>query len=66
MDGGMGMQRERRLQFVDAEITRLRNSLTKSDRIYLMFKKERGTKSKKRSQVPSRFDRESPKQNYFE
>ena len=78
-----GMQRERRSQFVDPEMTRLRNSLDIRGRIknkkrsqiiqYLRKKgglaKERTwneTKSKKRSQVPSRFDRESPKKKYLE
>jgi hypothetical protein len=41
MDGGMGMQRERRSQFVDAEMTRLRNSLDIRVRI----------ENKKRSQI---------------
>jgi len=33
MDGGMGMQRERRSQFVDPEMMRLRNSLDSRVRI---------------------------------
>jgi hypothetical protein len=65
MDGGMGMQRERRSQFVDPEMMRLRNSLDSRVRIENK-KRSQLFNSKKRSQVPSGFDKESPKKNYFE
>ena len=78
-----GMQRERRSQFVDPEMTRLRNSLDirgriknkKRSQIIQYLRKKGGLaiegswdeiKSTKRSQVPTRFDKESPKKKYFE